>query len=182
MYSRFLLLLVSMFLLFSENAWGCLTDAALPRDQDMKYPSDHTIAFKGVIEKISSHGDLDQGKPHGGFQLKLKITKVFQGVNLGNSILINYGGCHNLPGKQGDVINVLALHDKKDGWYAPDFWTRSNDPRNKDRPSSCKKGTIVYGTIFSDRTIHSDRNGDAFMCIDKGKLIPLGYDPRKLKK
>jgi hypothetical protein len=125
-------LLVVIPMLFStENAWSCITGASLPREEDLQYPPADTIAFKAVVTKISSHGDLDGGIPHGGFQLKLKITKVYQGANLGNTIVINYGSCHNLPGKQGSVINVLALLSKKEGWYAPDYWQRSNSPRKK---------------------------------------------------
>jgi hypothetical protein len=112
------------------TAWGCLTDAPLVSEEDLKYPPADMIAFKAVITQISSPGDLDRGKPHGGFQLKLKITKVYQGTKLGDTITINYGGCHNLLGKQDSVINVLALPSKKEGWYAPQFWLRSNDPRS----------------------------------------------------
>jgi hypothetical protein len=115
-------------ILFSVGvARGCRTDAPLVNEIDLKYPPADMIAFKATITKISSHGDLDRGKPHGGFQLKLKIIKVYQGANLGNTIVINYGGCHNLPGKKGSAINVLALLSNKEGWYAPQFWNRSND-------------------------------------------------------
>jgi hypothetical protein len=125
-------LLVTIPILFSAGtAWGCPGDAALPSAEDLKYPPANMIAFKAVITAISSHGDLDRGKPHGGFQLKLKITKIYQGANLGDTIVINYGGCHNLPGKQGSEINVLALPSKKEGWYAPQFWQRNNNPRSK---------------------------------------------------
>lgn len=120
-------LLVFIPILFSAGiAGGCRTDAPLVSDTDLKYPPANMIAFKAIIAKITSNGDLDQGKPHGGFQLKLRITKIYQGVNLGNTIVINYGGCHNLPGKTGSSISVLALPDKKRGWYAPQFWHRSN--------------------------------------------------------
>jgi len=123
-------LIVSIPILFAaENAWGCRTDAPFVTEEDLKYPPADTIAFKAVITKISDRGDLDRGKPHGGFQLKLKITKVYQGASLGDTIAINYGGCHNLPGKQGSVINVLALPSKQKGWYAPQFWYRSSEPR-----------------------------------------------------
>ena len=105
---------------------GYPTDAPLVSEADLKYPPANMIAFKAIIKKISSNGDLDQGKPHGGFQLKLKITKVYQGANLGNTIVINYGGCHNLTGKISGAINVLALPSKEKGWYAPQFWQRSN--------------------------------------------------------
>jgi hypothetical protein len=125
-------LLVFISILFSaEIARGCRSDAPLVTEADLKYPPANMIAFKAVIKKISSNGDLDQGKPHGGFQLKLKITKLYQGTNFGNTIVINYGGCHNLPGKPESLINVLALPSKKQGWYAPQFWQRSNDPNNK---------------------------------------------------
>jgi hypothetical protein len=120
-------ILVTIPLLLSAgNTWGCITDGGLPIEEDLQYPPAYMIAFKAVITKIRSHGNLDQGKPHGGFQLNLKITNVYQGTNLGDTIIINYGGCHNLPGKQGDEINVLALHDKREGWYAPQFWKRGN--------------------------------------------------------
>jgi hypothetical protein len=89
------------------------------------------VAFKGSITKISSYGDLDRGFPHSGFQLKLKITEVYQGNKLGDIITINYGGCHNLPGKQGDEINVLALYSKKAGWRAPQFWNRGSNSLKK---------------------------------------------------
>jgi hypothetical protein len=125
-------LLVFISILFSaEIARSCRSDAPLVTEADLKYPPANMIAFKAIIKKISSNGDLDQGKPHGGFQLKLKITKLYQGNNLGTTIVINYGGCHNLPGKLGSLINVLALPSKKQGWYAPQFWQRSSDPNNK---------------------------------------------------
>jgi hypothetical protein len=173
-------LLVAIPILFSAgNAWGCLTDAAFPSEEDLKYPPADTIAFKGVITKISSHGDLDRGKPHEGFQLKLKITKVYQGANLGDTIAINYGGCHNLPGKQGSVINVLALPSKEEGWYAPQFWYRSKDPRNK---RVCDDNYNYYGYYnYSDRTFTPDEKGEAYGCFSE-HLISLGFDPRKLKK
>jgi hypothetical protein len=128
-------LLVAIPMLFSAGtAWGCRGDAPLPSEEDLQYPPANMIAFKAVITKISSHGDLDRGKPHGGFQLKLKITEVYQGANLGETIAINYGGCHNLPGEKDSVINVLALHHKKEGWYAPQFWERnSNSPKKNPR-------------------------------------------------
>jgi hypothetical protein len=125
-------LLIAIPILFSaENAWGCLMDGALPNEEDLQYPPANMIAFKAVITKISHQGNLDRGKPHGGFQLKLKITEVYQGDNLGDTISINYGGCHNLPGKQGDEISVLALSSKRQGWYAPQFWKRGNNPLKK---------------------------------------------------
>jgi hypothetical protein len=113
-------------LLSARIASGCRSDAPLVTDADLKYPPANMIAFKAIIKKISSNGDLDRGKPHGGFQLKLKINKVYQGSNLGSTIMINYGGCHNLPGKIGSEINVLAMPSKEKGWYAPQFWQRSN--------------------------------------------------------
>jgi hypothetical protein len=125
-------LFVAVSLLFSAGtAWGCLADADSPNEEDLKYPPAKMIAFKAVITKISSRGDLDLGKPHSGFQLNLKITKVYQGAKLGGSIVINYGGCHNLPGEQGSEINVLALPSKQEGWYAPQFWQRHNNPVKK---------------------------------------------------
>jgi hypothetical protein len=120
------LLVFIPILFFAESACGCRTDAPLVSDKDLKHPPANMIAFKASIAKITSNGDLDQGKPHGGFQLKLRITKIYQGVNLGNTIVVNYGGCHNLPGKIGNSINVLALSNKEKGWYAPQFWQRSN--------------------------------------------------------
>jgi hypothetical protein len=174
-------LLVAIPILFSTGtAWGCRGDAPFVEEEDLKYPPANTIAFKAVITKISSHGDLDRGKPHGGFQLQLKITKVYQGNNLGDSIAINYGGCHNLPGKKGSIINVLALPSKEEGWYAPQFWRRSNDPDGK---RECKSNTpYYYGYRNSDRTFTPDEKGEAYLCTGDGHLIPLGYDPRKLKK
>lgn len=125
-------LLITISLLFSaKNAWSCITDGNLPTEEDLQYPSAQMISFKAVITKISSLSGLDWGEPPGGFQLSLKITNVYQGANLGNTIMIDYGGCHNLPGKQGDEINVLALSNKKGGWYAPQFWERSNKPIKK---------------------------------------------------
>jgi hypothetical protein len=125
-------LLVAIALFCSaETAWGCPGDAPLPSEEDLQYPPADTIAFQGVITKITAYSDLSLGKPHAGFQLKLKITKVYQGTKLGDTIAINYGGCHRLPGKQGSVISVLALPSKK-GWYAPSRWNISNnDPRRK---------------------------------------------------
>jgi hypothetical protein len=115
----------------TETAWGCPGDARLPSEEDLQYPPADSISFKGVITKITTYSDLSLGKPHAGFQLKLNITKVYQGVKLGDAISINYEGCHRLPGKQGGVINVLALPSKK-GWYAPSRWDSSNnDPRRK---------------------------------------------------
>jgi hypothetical protein len=122
------LLVFIPILLSARIASGCRSDAPLVTEEDLKYPPANMIAFKAIIKKITSNGDLDKGKPHGGFQLKLKITKVYQGANLDNTntIVINYGGCHNLPGKIGGVINVLALPSKEKGWYSPQFWQRSN--------------------------------------------------------
>ena len=71
-------------LLSARIASGCRSDAPLVTDADLKYPPANMIAFKAIIKKISSNGDLDRGKPHGGFQLKLKINKVYQGSNLGS--------------------------------------------------------------------------------------------------
>jgi hypothetical protein len=173
-------LLIAIPVLFSAGAaWGCLGDAPLVSEEDLKYPPADTIAFKAVIEKISSHGDLDRGKPHSGFQLNLKITKVYQGANLGDTISINYGGCHNLPGKQGSVVNVLALLSKKEGWYAPQFWERSNDPRNKREYND--DDALYYGYKYSNPAFTPNEKGEAYACYD-GYLIRLGYDPRKLKK
>jgi hypothetical protein len=119
-------LLVAIPILCSAGtAWGCPEDAPPVVEEDLKYPLANMLAFKAVIKKIIPRGNLNRGKPHRGFQLQLKITKVYQGANLGKTIAINYGGCHNLPGKQGSVINVLALPNKKGGWYAPQFWDRS---------------------------------------------------------
>ncbi len=131
MCSRYITsLLVCIPILFSAGiAKACRTDAPLVSEADLKNPPANMIAFKAIIKEINSNGDLDRGKPHGGFQLKLKITKLYRGDNLGNTIVINYGGCHNLPGKTGSLINVLALPSQKQGWYAPQFWKRSNGVR-----------------------------------------------------
>jgi hypothetical protein len=125
-------LLVAIPILFSAgNAWSCLAPGSFPNEEDLQYPPANMIAFKGVITKISSHGDLDQGLPHSGFQLKLKITKVYRGDKLGDVITINYGGCHSLPYQQGNEISVLALPSDKGGWYGPQFWERSGNPPKK---------------------------------------------------
>jgi hypothetical protein len=125
-------LLVAIPLLFSTgNAWGCLMAGSWPNEEDLQYPPAGMVAFKGVITKISSHGDLDQGLPHSGFQLDLKITKVYQGHKLGDTITINYGGCHMLRRNQGDEVNVLARLHKKEGWSAPQFWKRSGNSPQK---------------------------------------------------
>jgi hypothetical protein len=172
-------LLVAVPILFSTgNAWGCLGDAPLVSEEDLNHPPANTIAFKALITKISSRGDLDQGKPHSGFQLKLKIIRIYQGAKLGDTISINYGVCHNLPGKQGSVINVLALPSKEKGWYAPQFWYRSNDPRNK---TECNTGTYYGSYNYDNHTFTPNQKGEAYGCFS-GHLIPLGYDPRKLKK
>jgi hypothetical protein len=174
-------LLVAMPMFFSAGtAWGCIADASLPNEEDLKFPPADTIAFKAVITKISSRGDLDRGKPHSGFQLNLKITKVYQGAKLEDSIVVNYGGCHNLPGRKGSVINVLALPSKKEGWYAPQFWYRTNYPRNK---RMCDDDIFYYYGYknYRDWTFTPDEKGEAYGCFS-GHLIPLGYDPRKLKK
>jgi hypothetical protein len=121
-------LLIAIPLLCSTgNAWGCLMAGQLPRETDLQYPPVGMIAFKGVITKTITYGNLNEGLPHDGFQLELKITKVYQGNKLGDTITINYGGCHMLPGKKGNEISVLALSSKKEGWYAPQFWKRSNN-------------------------------------------------------
>ncbi len=101
-------------------------DTPLVSDEDLKYPPAHMIAFKAIIEKVTSSDSLGKRKPHGGFHLELKITEIYQGVNLGNTIVISYGGCHSLPGGTGSLINVLALSNKERGWYAPQFWRRNN--------------------------------------------------------
>ena len=125
------LLVAIPMLFFAENAWGCLMAGGWPKEEDLQYPPAGMVAVKGVITKISSHGDLDKGLPHSGFQLELKITKIYQGNKLGDIITINYGGCHYLSGKQGDEINVLALSSKKEGLYAPQFWKRSSNSLKK---------------------------------------------------
>jgi hypothetical protein len=184
------LLIVTIPLFFSsENAWGCLGSAQPVGEEDLKYPPADTIAFKGVITKISSRGDLDRGMPHSGFQLNLQITKVYQGTNLGDTISINYGGCHNLPGKQGSVINVLALPSRQEwyvpqfwykSWYAPQSWYRSNDPNNKRECTT--DGKYYYGyKNYGNRTFTPDEKGKAYVCAS-GHLILLGGDPRKLKR
>jgi hypothetical protein len=122
------LLIVIPILFSAGNAWSCITDASLPSEEDLRYPPDNAISFRAVITKISAHGRIDRGKPHGGFQLKLEITNAYQGVNLGDTIVVNYGGCHNLPGEQGSVISVLALPSKQEGWQAPAHWQRSDNP------------------------------------------------------
>lgn len=80
------------------------------------------IAFQGIIEKSSAKGST-KAKPHDGFILTLKISKVFKGTNLGSTVNVIYGPCHNMPGAIGEKINVLALPEKAGGWYAPQFWT-----------------------------------------------------------
>jgi hypothetical protein len=180
MHLRYIMALVSTIaMLTAGNAWGCRTDAPPVADADLQYPPANTIAFTGMITKISTRGAVG-AKPHGGFELELKIIKTFQGSNLGDTIAISYGSCHNLPGKQGEVVNVLALKDKQRGWYAPQFWRRSNDPRNFQK-AACVNDTTVYGDLASDRTFTPNQQGKAYFCV-KGDLIPLGYDPRKLKK
>jgi hypothetical protein len=113
----------SATLLISNNAWGCLSDVPPVTVEDLQYPPAKMIAFSGLITKVTIPQPLG-AKPHGGFQLRLKVVQVFQGVQLGNSITVLYGNCHNLPGKKGDKINVLALPNQKGGWYAPQFWQR----------------------------------------------------------
>jgi hypothetical protein len=96
------------------------------------------LAVKGKIMKIFPLGTLNVSppsdnfplgyitKPHPGFLFYLKILSVAQGkVSTGSTIIINYGGCHNYPGKVGSVIYALALKDRQRGWYAPQFWKRS---------------------------------------------------------
>jgi hypothetical protein len=124
--------LIATPILFSgANTWGCPAPGQLPRETDLQYPPVDMIAFKGIITKTITYGNLNEGLPHGGFQLTLKITKVYQGNKLGDTIAINYGGCHLLPGKQGSEINVLARFNQKEGWSAPQFWKSSNKPITK---------------------------------------------------
>jgi hypothetical protein len=118
---------IAASLLTTGNAWACPMDAPPVTAEDLKYPPAKMIAFSGIITKITTTGLLG-AKPHGGFQLRLKVVKVFQGGQLGQNISIAYGGCHNLPGSKGSKVNVLALPDQKGGWYAPQFWRRSNSP------------------------------------------------------
>jgi hypothetical protein len=122
-------LLISVSLLFITHAsWACLGDAPFVTEEDLKSPPANMIALTAVITSVHSKGDMHLGKPHGGFHLTLKVTKVYQGSNLGESLTVSYGGCHNLPGKQGSEVNVLALPSKDRGWYAPQFWSRSKKP------------------------------------------------------
>ena len=121
-------LLIAIPLLCSaENVWGCLGIVGLPQEIDIQYPPADMVSFQGVIRKVSSLVNPNRGFPHSGFQLELKITRVYQGDKLGDIITINYGGCHELPEKAGSEINVLArFNKKKEGWYAPQSWKRSN--------------------------------------------------------
>jgi hypothetical protein len=96
------------------------------------------LAMKGQIMKIIPLGTLNVSppsvnfplgyitKPHPGFLVHLKILSVTQGqVSTGATVIINYGGCHNYPGRVGDVIYALARRDRQGGWYVPQFWKRS---------------------------------------------------------
>jgi hypothetical protein len=131
MIIRTIALLATASILAAGNAIACLGDAPPVTDKDLQYPPANMAAFRAKITKIVNRGSLDGGKPHGGFELKLKIIQVFQGRDLGETIAVSYGGCHNLPGKQGEEVNVLALKDRNKGWYAPQFWRRRTKVLNR---------------------------------------------------
>ncbi|MEZ5690059.1 MAG: hypothetical protein R3D71_00145 [Rickettsiales bacterium] len=123
---RFLLLIIFTVVLFPLNVLACPMDVPSVKDSDINNPPSGMIAFKAVIEKIIPDKPQTNAKPHDGFSLLLKITKITQVGSLsGGEITVEYGGCHNLPGDIGDEINVLARKNKENKWYAPQFWTRS---------------------------------------------------------
>ena len=120
-----LLLCVGLFLLLSNYAKACLMVAPVVTEQDIQHPPKNMIAFSGEIIDIKLNGRIDQ-IPHDGFEIKFKPTIVRQGIiSTDNVITVAFGPCHQMPGKAGDTIPVLALPDKAGGWYAPQFWDRS---------------------------------------------------------
>jgi hypothetical protein len=138
MYLRFtsLFFLITIGVLLTPAvAKACPMDAPQVREADILRPPANMLAMKGQIMKILPLGTLKVSppsvnfplgyitKPHPGFLVYLKILSTTQGkVSTGSTMIINYGGCHDYPGKVGDVIYALALQDKQGGWYAPQFW------------------------------------------------------------
>lgn len=121
-YAVLMLFLAFALQCIHADVWGCFMDVPAVSDKDLANAPEEMAAFQAIITKITPDGVKTQVKPHKGFQLELKIVKVFQGNNLSGLVTVRYEGCHNLPGKVGDVINVLASQDKEGGWNAPQFW------------------------------------------------------------
>ncbi|MEZ5690060.1 MAG: hypothetical protein R3D71_00150 [Rickettsiales bacterium] len=124
---RFLLFLVVFMFLFPTGSWAECSVRPLT-DADIEDPVPYVATFKAVIEKIIPDNFSIKTKPHKGFHLQLKISKVMQGnVKSGDVLTIFYGGCHDLPGKVGDEINVLTFQKKYVGWIAPQIWYRKSE-------------------------------------------------------
>lgn len=100
-------------------------DALPVTEDDINNAPSEFIAFKATIVKIISDGSYSNAKPHNGFKLELKINKVTQGdISTNDLLTVDYGGCHNLPAKVGNEINVLARKNNEGEYYAPQFWNR----------------------------------------------------------
>jgi len=160
---------------FSLDAYACQGMTAHPTKKDMKYPPDGMMAFSGIIEEIKENGSIDR-VPHRGFSILFSVEKIYQGKKVGSSLNVNFGPCHDLPGTIGDSVYVLALPGKERGWYAPQFWKRSNEKKTVE----CIDGNTYYGFRKSDSSFVEDTSGEAYLCTS-GNLIPLGFDPRKVK-
>jgi hypothetical protein len=115
------------FIITAPAAQACLMDAPQVTQEDVANAPEGMVAVQAVITAIEPLGDLSI-KPHGGFVLDFDTKKNFQGEVEAN-FSVQYGGCHNLPGKVGDVIYVLALKDVRGDWYAPQFWHLRNGLR-----------------------------------------------------
>lgn len=116
------LLLILGIVLFAPQTWACRVDPPQVQETDIQHPPEGMLSLKGQIIKINTRGALHI-KPHNGFSVELKIIAIYQGDLTSNTVTIKFGPCHNLPGKVGDIIPVLALKNEE-GWYAPQFWSR----------------------------------------------------------
>lgn len=100
-------------------------DVPLVTEDDLNNAPSELTAFKATIIKIISDGSNTKIKPHNGFKLELKINKVIQGdISTNDILVVDYGGCHNLPANIESEINVIARKNKEGEYYAPQFWNK----------------------------------------------------------
>jgi hypothetical protein len=123
---RTYLLGAGLAIIWGASAHACPMVTPSVGLEDVTRAPENMIAVQAVITKIDSEGDMSS-MPHQGFEVQLKVKKIFQG-SVSKDISIAYGPCHHLPGKVGDVIYALALKGD-DGWYAPQFWNLRDGTR-----------------------------------------------------
>lgn len=115
----FILLLLCLFA--AAPAWSCPMDVPQVTENDLLHAPPEMLAVRAQIVKSEAPFFLG-GKPHDGFTLTFKAVKIYQGEIQADTFTVSYGGCHNLPGRTGDTVSVLAIKDKDGNWYAPQHW------------------------------------------------------------